>query len=88
MQYKVVIFVVSPIVGNSVQPSILNDILKQSVKNSERFGILPIFLVDDENWKDEKTNSDISFLHGIKDKNVWKVINVGKELRMELDLEL
>mgnify|MGYP004506046123 CR=1 FL=1 len=88
VQYKVVIFVVSPIVGNSVQPSILNDILKQSVKNSERFGILPIFLVDDENWKDEKTNSDISFLHGIKDKNVWKVINVGKELRMELDLEL
>lgn len=88
VRYKIVIFIVSPKAGNIVQPSVLNDLLKQSIKNSERFGILPVFLVDDENWKDKKTNSDVAFLYEIQEKNIWKVLNIGKDSKTELDLEL
>ena len=83
--YKIVIFIISPATANSVQPSVLNDILKQSIRNSERFGVLPIFVIDNENWKDGKSNPDITFIKEIHDKNTWEILNVGKNSESRLD---
>ena len=64
---------------------VLNDILKQSIRNSERFGVLPIFVIDNENWKDGKSNPDITFIKEIHDKNTWEILNVGKNSESRLD---
>ena len=84
--YRVIIFILPANGTNSVQPSVLNENLKQSIKSSERFGVLPIFLVDNECWDNRKSNSDVDFLHEIQDKVIWNVLNVGKKAEEKLDI--
>lgn len=86
LPYHVLIFIVPRVVESGAQPSVLNDELKKVLMNADHYGIIPVFLVASDTWKDTKRSSDAAYLHNIQKKSVISILNVGKENEKLLDI--
>lgn len=83
--YHILIFIVPEVIENGGQPSVLNDDLKKVLMNSEHYGIIPVFIIAKETWKNTKGSSDVAYLHNIPNKSVMTIYNVGKDKGELLD---
>ena len=83
VKYSFIIFVIPSLRQKSAGKSIITEDLRKCFTGCARSGIVPIFLVDSDNWKHSELSDDISWIKSLRDKLTWNIENIGKE-RQEL----
>ena len=86
VKYSFVIFIIPSANQKSAGQSVLTEELKKCLTSCTREGIIPIFLVDSDNWEHPEMSDDISWIRGLREKMMWRIANVGKDRRELLEI--
>lgn len=86
VKYSFIIFIIPSALQKTAGKSILTEELKKCLTSCTRGGIVPIFLVDSNNWEHPEMSDDISWIRGLREKMIWKISNVGKDRRELLEI--
>lgn len=79
VKYSFVIFIIPSSHQKSAGKSVITEELRKCFTGCARSGIVPIFLVDSDNWNHPELSDDISWIKNLRDKLIWNIENIGKE---------